>query len=81
MVQKVTVKWEFEAGLRHAGTGKLPLSTQKQMGTSFEYRKNKAAEGEGWTLLFISCAQDTVRFYPSLPLQLLGYGKPLPLPM
>ena len=29
MVQKVAVKREFEAGLRHAATGKLALSTQK----------------------------------------------------
>ena len=28
MVQKVTVKREFEAGLRHVTTGKLSLSTQ-----------------------------------------------------
>ena len=29
MVQKVAVKREFEAGLRHATTGKLSLSTQQ----------------------------------------------------
>ena len=29
MVQSVAVKREFEAGLRHAATGKLSLSTQQ----------------------------------------------------
>ena len=29
MVQKVAVKPEFEAGLRHAMTGKLSLSTKQ----------------------------------------------------
>ena len=29
MVQKVAVKLEFEAGLRHAVTGKLSLSIQQ----------------------------------------------------
>ena len=29
MVQKVAVKREFEAGLRHAATGKLSMSTQQ----------------------------------------------------
>ena len=47
MVQKVAVKREFEAGLRHATTGKLSLSSQQQMGTFFELEKGKAAEGEG----------------------------------
>ena len=30
------------------------------MGTFFESGKDKAANGEGWALLFIGCAQDTV---------------------
>ena len=33
MVQKVAVKREYEAGLRHAATGKLSLSVQQKMGT------------------------------------------------
>ena len=36
------------------------LSAQQEMGTFFELGKDKAAEGEGWAPLFISCAQDTV---------------------
>ena len=57
MVQKVTVSREFEAWLRHAGTGKLSLLTQQKMGTFFELGKDKAAKGEGWAPPFISCAQ------------------------
>ena len=64
MVQKVAVSREFEARLRHAATGKLSLSTQQKMGTFFELGKDKAAKGEGWAPPFISCAQDTVGFYP-----------------
>ena len=71
---------EFRAELCHATTGKLSLSTQQSMGTFFEFGKAKAAKGERWALPFISCAQDTVELYPPLPLWLLGYGKPLPLP-
>ena len=37
-------------------------------------------KGEGWAPTSISCAKDTVGLYPPLPLRLLGYGKPLPLP-
>ena len=48
------------------------------MGTFFELGKDKAAKGEGWAPPFISCAQDTVRLYPPLPLRLIGYRKPLP---
>ena len=50
------------------------------MGTFFELGKDKAAKGEGWALPFISCAQYTVGLKPALPLWLIGYGKPLPLP-
>ena len=46
MVQKVVVRCEFEAGLRHATTGKLSLSIQQLMGTFLELRKDKAAKGE-----------------------------------
>ena len=60
MVQKVAISREFEAGLRHASTGKLSLSTQQKMGTFFELGKGMAAKGEGWAPPFISCAQDTV---------------------
>ena len=66
-MQKVSVKREFEAGLRHAMTGKLPLSTQQKMGTFFELGKDKAAKGEGWALPFTSCAQDTVGLTPTAP--------------
>ena len=74
-----SVKCEFETGLCHAETGKLSLSTQQYMGTFFELGKDKAAKGEGWAPPFISCAPDTVGLYLTLPLRLLGYGKPLPL--
>ena len=40
--------------------------------------KDNTVKGEGWALPSISCAQDTVGLLPSLPLRLLGYGKPLP---
>ena len=46
MVQKVTVKRESEAGLCHAMTGKLSLSTLQQMGTFFILGKDNAARGE-----------------------------------
>ena len=80
MVQKVAVSREFEARLRDAAFGKLSLSTQQKMGTFFELGKDKAAKGEGWAPPFISCAQDRVGLKPPLPLRLLGYGTPLPLP-
>ena len=35
MVQKVAIKLEFEAGLRHATTEKLSLSLSLSMGTFF----------------------------------------------
>ena len=41
MVQKVAVKREFEAGLRHATTGNAAVN-----GYLFELGKDKAAEGE-----------------------------------
>ena len=59
-MQKVAVKREFEARLRHAATGTHSLSTQQETGTFFELGKDKAAKGEGWAPHFISCAQDTV---------------------
>ena len=39
MVQKVAIKREFEAGLRHATTGKLSLSTQQVNGYLFRIRE------------------------------------------
>ena len=57
---KVAVSCEFETGLRHATTGKLPLLTLQRMGTFFELGKAKAEKGEGWAPPFVSCAQDTV---------------------
>ena len=59
-MQKVAVKREFAARLRHEATVKLSLSTQQEMGTFFQLGKDKAVKGEGWALPFISCAQDTV---------------------
>ena len=59
-MQKVAEKREFKAGLRHAATGKLSLSTQQLMDTFFKLGKDKAGKGEGWAPPFISCAQDTV---------------------
>ena len=60
MVQKVAIKLEFEAGLRHGMIGKLSPSTQQQNGYLFRIGTDKAAKGEGWALPFISCAKDTV---------------------
>ena len=62
MVQKVAVKRESEAGLRHATDGKLSLFCQSssKMGTFFELGNDKAGKEEGWAPPFISCAQDTV---------------------
>ena len=57
MVQKVTAKCEFEAGLCHAKNGKLCQPSSKCV---FQLGKDKAGKGEGWALPFISCAQDTV---------------------
>ena len=59
MVQKVTVKREFEARLRHAKTGKLCQPSSKWI-LFFEFGKDRALKGEGWAPPFISCAQDTV---------------------
>ena len=49
---------ELKARLQHATNGKLPLSTQQQMGIFFELGNDKEAKGEGWAPPFISCAQD-----------------------
>ena len=45
MVQKVAVKREFEARLRHAATGKLSLSTQQLMDTFFKLGNDKERDG------------------------------------
>ena len=47
MMQKIAVRREFEAGLRHAATGKHYLSTWQSIGTFFNKDKDKAAKGEG----------------------------------
>ena len=58
MVQKVAVRCEFEAGLRH---GRLENSANPAVnGCLFRIRKDEAAKGEGCARPFISCAQDTV---------------------
>ena len=48
-MQKVAVKREFKAGLRHSTTGKLSLSTQQWMGTFFmnqgRLRQQKERDG------------------------------------
>ena len=59
MVQKVAIKREFEAGLRHAATGKLSVNPVVNE-YFFELGKDKAPKGEGWAPPFISCAQDIV---------------------
>ena len=51
--RKRELERELEAGLRHAATGQLSLSTQQKMGTFFELGKDKAAKGEGWAMPFI----------------------------
>ena len=59
MVQRVAVKRKFEAGLRHATTGKLCQPSSKWV-PFFELGKDKAAKREGWAPPFISCAKDTM---------------------
>ena len=78
MAQKVAVSREFEARLRHAATGKLSLSTQQKMDTFFELgriRQRKERDG-----LRLSSAVPKIQWdsNPQLPLQQIGYGKPLP---
>ena len=55
MGQKFTIKCEFEAGFRHAMTGKLSVKV-----TFYKLGKDKAVKREGWAQPFISCVQDTV---------------------
>ena len=43
---------EFEAGLSHATTRKLSLSTQQQMGTFFELGKQNGSERRGMGFAF-----------------------------
>ena len=65
MVQKVAVKREFEAGLRHAWK---TLSVNPAVkGNFFEVRKDKAAKGEKWALPFISCAKIQWNSNPHCP--------------
>ena len=71
---------EFAAHHRHPTTGTLSMSTQQWMGIFFESGNKKAAKWEEWAPPFNCCAQDTVGFLTPLPLRLLGYWKPLPLP-
>ena len=59
MAQQVAVKLEFEAGLRHATTGKLYQPSSKWVPFS-KLGKDKAVKGNRWAPPFISCAQDTV---------------------
>ena len=77
MVQKVAVKREFEARLLRRLENSLSQPSSKWV-PFFKLEKDKAAKGEGWAPPFVSCAQDSVGFYPPLPLRLLGYWKPLP---
>ena len=56
MVQKVAVKHEFEAGLRHATTGKLCQPSSKWVSFSNKGRTRQRKEKDGPA----SCAQDTV---------------------
>ena len=67
----------FESRFSHPANGKLCQPSSKWVPFS---GMDKAVKGEGWALLFICCAQDTVGLLPPLPPQSLGYGKPLPLP-
>ena len=50
------------------------------MALLFELGKDKAAKGERLAPPFISCAPDTCGHLLPLPLRLLCYGKPLPIP-
>ena len=68
MVQKVAVKRQFMARLRHTTTGKLsskwvPFSNQGRL----------AAKGEGWAPPFISCAQDTVKLWETFTFTVLPF--------
>ena len=49
------------------------------MGTFFKQRKDKAGKRKGWAQHFTSCILDTVDHKRPLPIQLLGFRKPLPL--
>ena len=49
MVQKVAVKNEFKAGLRHAATGKLCQPSSKWV--PFSLGKDKRVKEEGWAPL------------------------------
>ena len=83
MVQKVTLKCEFKAGLCHATTGILicdflyPPSSKSKWVPFFQLGKDKAVKGEGWALPFISCTKDRTLNLTAL-IWLLGYGKSLP---
>ena len=67
-MQKVAVKREFEARLRHAATGKLSLSTQQYMGTFFELRKDKAAKGEDGLRLSSAVPKISGTLTPTAPM-------------
>ena len=78
MVQKVSVKDEFEAGLRHGMTGKLCLPSSKWVSYSNWGRIRQRKEMDG---LPLSSAMPKIQWDSNPPLiWLLDYGKPLPLP-
>ena len=72
MVQKIAVKHEFEAGLRHAVTGKLCQPSSKWVPFPNYGRIRQRNEGDGL------CLSLAVSEIPQLPLRVLSCGKPLP---
>ena len=51
MVQKVALRREFEAGLRHATTGKLSLSTQQKCVPFSNERRIRQQKERDWLRL------------------------------
>ena len=80
MVQKVAVKCEVEAGLRHATTGKLCQPSSEWVPFSNYGRLRQRQERDG---LRLSSHVPKIQWdsYPPLALRLLGYGKPSSLPL
>ena len=77
-MQKVVVKHEFEARIRHAATEKLSLNPAVNW-FLFELGKD-IWQGKERDKLSFSSAVPKIQWdsNPPLSLRLLGYGKPLP---
>ena len=75
--QKVAVRCEFEAGLRHATTGKLSVNPAVKLDT-FRIREGYGSEKRGMDSAFHQLCPGYCGTLTPLPLRLSGYGKPLP---